>query len=87
MAQQVARIAARPLRSAPGTEQRYSNSGYMLLGAVIEKVTGQSWDEAMRTRLFVPLGLADTAYDRRDAIVTRRVAGYTLAEGQLRNAA
>lgn len=87
LAQQVARIAARPLRSAPGTEQRYSNSGYMLLGAVIEKVTGQSWDEAMRTRLFVPLGLADTAYDRRDAIVTRRVAGYTLAEGQLRNAA
>ncbi len=87
LAQQVARIAARPLRFAPGTEQRYSNSGYMLLGAVIEKVTGQSWDEAMRTRLFAPLGLTDTAYDRRDAIVARRVAGYTLADGQLRNAA
>lgn len=87
LAQQVARIAARPLRYAPGTEQRYSNSGYILLAAVIEKVTGQSWDEAMRTRLFAPLGLADTAYDRQGEIVARRAAGYTLADGRLRNAA
>lgn len=85
--QQVGRIAARPLRFAPGTAQHYSNSGYILLAAVIEKVTGQSWDEAMRTRLFAPLGLADTGYDRPDAIVPGRAAGYSYDQGALRNAA
>lgn len=86
-AEQVKRIAARPLAFEPGTAQRYSNSGYILLAAVIEKVTGQRWDEAMRTRLFVPLGLADTAYDRPGAIVPGRVRGYTNDKGVLRNAA
>ena len=86
IAEQVRRITARPLDFEPGTKQRYSNAGYILLAAVIEKVTGQSWDEAMRTRLFVPLGLADTAYDRTDAIVPGRVSGYASDKGVLRNA-
>jgi len=87
LADQVRRIAARPPNFAPGTAQRYSNAGYILLAAVIEKVTGQSWDEAMRTRLFVPLGLADTAYDRADTVVPGRVVGYATDKGVLRNAA
>ncbi|WHU01187.1 serine hydrolase domain-containing protein [Sphingomonas sp. NIBR02145] len=87
IAEQVRRIAARPLAFEPGTAQRYSNAGYILLAAVIEKVTGQSWDEAMRTRLFVPLGLAETAYDRLDDIVPGRTSGYSSDKGVLRNAA
>jgi D-alanyl-D-alanine carboxypeptidase len=86
VAEQVRRIAARPLSFEPGSAQRYSNAGYILLAAVIEKVTGQSWDEAMRTRLFVPLGLHDTGYDRIDAIVPGRVRGYASDKGVLRNA-
>lgn len=86
IAEQVRRIAARPLSFEPGTAQRYSNAGYILLAAVIEKVTGQSWDEAMRTRLFVPLGLSDTAYDRPDTVVPRRAGGYSSDKGVLRNA-
>jgi len=86
VAEQVRRIAARPLDFEPGTAQRYSNAGYILLAAVIEKVTGQSWDEAMRTRLFAPLELADTAYDRADLVVPRRVSGYANDKGALRNA-
>lgn len=84
--EQIKRIAARPLAFEPGTAQRYSNSGYILLAAVIEKVTGQQWDEAMRTRLFVPIGLADTAYDRPGAMVPGRVGGYTRDRDLLRNA-
>ncbi|MDG2534645.1 serine hydrolase [Sphingomonas sp. HITSZ_GF] len=87
IAEQVRRIAARPLAFEPGTAQRYSNAGYILLAAVIEKVTGQSWDAAMRARLFAPLGLADTDYDRAGAIVPGRVSGYTSDKGVLRNAA
>lgn len=87
LAEQVRRIAARSLAFEPGTAQRYSNAGYILLAAVIEKVTGQSWDEAMRSRLFAPLGLADTAYDRADMVVPGRVAGYAMDKGVLRNAA
>lgn len=87
LAEQVRRIAARPLNFEPGTAQRYSNAGYILLAAVIEKVAGQSWDEAMRTRLFAPLGLVDTAYDRADMVVLGRVAGYAMDKGVLRNAA
>ncbi|MBB4100170.1 serine hydrolase domain-containing protein [Sphingomonas kyeonggiensis] len=87
LAEQVRRIAARPLSFEPGTVQRYSNAGYILLAAVIEKVTGQGWDAAMRTRLFAPLELADTAYDRADMVVPGRVAGYAMDKGVLRNAA
>lgn len=86
VAEQVRRIAARPLDFEPGTAQRYSNAGYILLAAVIEKVTGQSWDAAMRTRLFAPLGLADTAYDRTELVVPGRVSGYASDKGALRNA-
>jgi len=86
IAEQVRRITARPLDFEPGTKQRYSNAGYILLAAVIEKVTGQSWDEAMRTRLFAPLGLTDTGYDRTDAIVPGRVQGYSSDRGVLHNA-
>lgn len=86
IAEQVRRIAARPLSFEPGTRQRYSNAGYILFAAVIEKVTGQSWDEAMRTRLFVPLGLAETGYERPDAIVPGRAHGYSTDKGVLHNA-
>jgi CubicO group peptidase (beta-lactamase class C family) len=83
---QLQRIAARPLLFAPGSGQRYSNSGYILLAGVIERRTGLTWDAAMRTRLFDPLGLAHTDYDQSAPIVAGRIQGYTLADGALRNA-
>jgi CubicO group peptidase (beta-lactamase class C family) len=83
---QLQRIAARPLLFAPGTSQRYSNGGYILLAGVIEQRTGMSWDEAMRTRLFRPLRLDDTDYDRSGPIVRNRVEGYTLVNGAVQNA-
>jgi CubicO group peptidase (beta-lactamase class C family) len=60
----------------PGTRWEYSNSGYFVIGAVIEQVSGQSFREFARQRLFEPLGLADTAIDNNDEVVRRRASGY-----------
>jgi len=72
----VAEIALRPPSFPPGTAQAYSNAGYILLGAVIERVTGKPWDAAMRERLFGPLGLRHTDFDRTIFLVPGRVSGY-----------
>lgn len=61
----------------PGTDWRYSNTGYVLLGVVIEKVTGLSYARAMESRLFAPLGLCHTAVDDMAAVAPGRAAGYS----------
>lgn len=65
---------------APGTMWRYSNSNYALLGAVIEKVTGQTYAQFMKVTIFDPLGMADTAVDDNGAVVLDRASGYRLAD-------
>ena len=60
----------------PGTGWSYSNSGYMLLGAIIEKVTGKSYAEALKTELLDPLELHDTQVDNLAEIVPDRARGY-----------
>ena len=77
----------RPLDFEPGTQFRYSNSGYVLLGALIEAVTGQSYADAVRQRLAVPLGLADTGVQTNGAVLDRMASGYTRAVTRFRNAA
>lgn len=61
-AQLVDSLAARPLLFTPGTGFHYSNSGYYLLGLVIERVTGQSYDGYLREQFWAPLGMSDTEY-------------------------
>lgn len=58
----VAATLAQPLAFPPGTDYDYSNAGYSLLGAVIEKVTGGGYEEYLRRRFFLPLGLYETGY-------------------------
>ncbi len=53
----VAAALSHPPATPPGAKFLYSNVGYILLGAIIEKITGQSWENVMRTRLFAPLGI------------------------------
>lgn len=64
----------------PGEAWSYSNSGYMLLGAVIEKVTGQSWDAVIHDQFAAPLGLDHTAFYPDDALVPGMVTGYSKDE-------
>lgn len=73
----IAEIQKRTPSFPPGTRFAYSNAGYILLGAVIEKITGRPWQDAMRAILFDPLGLKETGYGDNAKIVLRRVAGYT----------
>lgn len=69
-------FAGRPLDFEPGQSWSYSNSGYVLLGAVIEKVTGRSYEEYVETELFAPLGMTGTRYGHQEQVVAGRVAGY-----------
>ncbi len=50
------------LAFAPGTRYRYSNAGFSLLGAVIEQLTGSSWESYVRERLLLPVGMFETGY-------------------------
>jgi D-alanyl-D-alanine carboxypeptidase len=61
----------------PGTNYRYSNTGFMLLGLVVEKVAGQPYREVMQGRLFTPLGLRHTAVDFVPEVVPNRANGYS----------
>jgi D-alanyl-D-alanine carboxypeptidase len=73
----------------PGKGWWYSNSNYALLGAVIEKVSGQSWAAFLKTKIFDRLGMVDTAADDARDVVPHRASGYSLikgAPGQFRNA-
>lgn len=63
----------------PGTAWSYSNTGYFLLGAVIEKVTGKSFAAVMKDRIAGPLGLSATVVDDLAEIVPHRVHGYARA--------
>lgn len=75
------------LEFEPGSEFAYSNSGYFLLGAVIEQVTGQSYAVVLRERLLIPLGLDDTGYDTYSEVVEKLATGYTRAGSGYEHAA
>lgn len=68
---------------APGSGYRYSNSGYVLLGLVIEKASGQSFTEFLRRRIFEPLGMRDTvAHVESRTVVPHRAYGYSHENGK-----
>jgi D-alanyl-D-alanine carboxypeptidase len=66
-----------PLDFDPGTRFSYSNSGYILLGAIIEQISGQSYASFMAQRIFEPLGMTQTAYEGYERGGITRVQGYS----------
>jgi CubicO group peptidase (beta-lactamase class C family) len=70
-------FANEPLQFEPGTKQQYSNGGYVLLGAIIEKVSGQSYYDYVREHIFKPAGMENTAYYEADVPVQNLASGYT----------
>ena len=70
----------------PGTSYRYSNSGYFVLGAIVEKVSGQSFADFLKANILDPLGLDDTRIDDLAEIVPNRARGYTKAKTGFVNA-
>jgi len=70
-------IARTPLDFPPGSRRRYSNGGYAVLAAVIEKVTGQRYAEALAARVLRPLGLTHTFEEADGMLVPNRAYAYT----------
>src|SRR5215472_10084924 len=64
------------LQFAPGTKFDYSNSGYFLLGAILEQVSGESYENLLQQRIFAPLGMKKSGYTHADTLIPRRAAGY-----------
>ncbi|WP_035348731.1 serine hydrolase [Edaphobacter aggregans] len=75
-AELVARFRDKPLDFEPGTKFSYSNSGYVLLGYLIEKVSGQTYADFLQQNIFTPLGMKDTGIDSNAAILSQRAQGY-----------
>ncbi|HEX3232759.1 MAG TPA: serine hydrolase domain-containing protein [Gemmatimonadales bacterium] len=75
-----------PLAFPPGSKWEYSNSGYVVLGAIIERVTDTTYAAALRQHLLIPLGLNDTGYDDPAEITERRASGYIRTADGVRNA-
>lgn len=70
------------LNFAPGAEYRYSNTGYLLLGVVVKRVTGQSLRAFAASAIFRPLGMRETLFlDDHNEIVARRAPAYASARG------
>lgn len=76
-----------PLHFEPGEGYRYSDTGYFLLGAIIERVSGLSYRDYLENRLFWPLGMVNTWYGDDSRIIRRRAKGYSMRDGVLVNAA
>jgi N-acyl-D-aspartate/D-glutamate deacylase len=74
-----------PLDFAPGSEWKYSNTGYILLGAIVRKASGSFYGDALRDRVFTPLGMTTARIISEADIVANRAAGYRLERGELRN--
>jgi CubicO group peptidase (beta-lactamase class C family) len=72
----VARFRDKPLDFQPGEKWSYSNSGYVLLGYLLEKASGESYEKFLQENIFGPLGMKDSGYDSNFAIIPRRAAGY-----------
>lgn len=74
-----------PLAYAPGTKWAYSNIGYLTLGILIHRVTGEFYGDFLQQRIFKPLGMSATRIISEADIIPNRAAGYRLVKGELKN--
>lgn len=72
----MALFAGSALLFTPGEKYEYSNSGYYLLGVIIEKVTGKSYEQVLQERILSPLQMNNSGYDHHRTILKNRATGY-----------
>jgi len=83
----IALFKDRPLDFPPGSKYSYSNAGYVLLAYIIEKVSGQSYEQFLQKEIFDPNKLYNTGIDRHSKILDKRAKGYMFGmDGKLMNA-
>ncbi len=84
-AQYIALAAKSPLPGPPGTKFAYSNPGYSLLGAVVERTSGTPLADFVKKRIFDTAGMADARYFNEGEVVPNRAAGYRIEGGKTFN--
>ncbi|MFO0956970.1 MAG: serine hydrolase [Isosphaeraceae bacterium] len=82
----IARFRDKPLDFEPGSKFHYDNSGYFLLGAIIETVSGKTYADFLQDAIFDPVGMKESGYDRHATVIPNRASGYDRVGGMLRNA-
>jgi CubicO group peptidase (beta-lactamase class C family) len=75
-----------PMDFAPGDKFLYNNSGYVLLGYIIEKASGKTYEEYLKETFFTPLGMKNTSYDKSSLILKNRASGYQKKDDEFENA-
>jgi CubicO group peptidase (beta-lactamase class C family) len=82
----VARFRDKPLEFQPGEKFAYDNSGYVLLGYLIEKISGETYAQFVQENIFTPLQMKDSGYDSNSAIIMHRASGYSNGKEGIENA-
>jgi CubicO group peptidase (beta-lactamase class C family) len=82
----VKKYASGDLEFEPGTKWNYNNSGYFLLGAIVERVTGKPYEQVLKERIFDAVGMKNTGYDHHETILAKRASGYEKRLGGYVNA-
>ena len=84
--QQIELFRNKTLEFQPGSSYEYCNSGYVLLGYLIEKISGLSYQDFIAKNIFKPLEMNDSGYDSHSAIIIQRASGYEMTPNGLHNA-
>ncbi len=79
----IAKFRDKPLNFKPGEKFRYSNSGYIVLGQIIETASGQNYASFLKQAIFDPLAMTESGYDNAITILKHRASGYTRRLGVL----
>jgi CubicO group peptidase (beta-lactamase class C family) len=73
----VEKFCSGDLEFEPGSTFRYNNSGYFILGAIVEQITGKKYEQVLKERIFDPLGMTSSGYDMPRTLLPKRARGYT----------
>jgi len=82
----VDRFKHMPLEFTPGEKFKYTNSGYYLLGMIIEQTSGKSYADFLQKNIFAPLSMTHTGYDQPARLIKHRAGGYELQDNSIINA-
>ena len=82
----MAAVAAHPLGFPPGSRWSYSNSTFPLLGAIVARVSGESYEAFVTRHILAPAGMTETRFRHNDAVIPSRAAGYVDSAGRFWNA-
>ncbi|GMM84599.1 serine hydrolase domain-containing protein [Pseudoalteromonas sp. MTN2-4] len=82
----ISKFCSEDLNFEPGTQFRYSNAGYTILGKVIEQVTGKSYSEVLTQQILKPLNMNNSGFNQQHSVLNNRVTGYERLLNRLEHA-